>query len=195
MPNQYYVMRHGESSSNRQGIIVSKPCNARHYFGLTNKGAEQVMQSATYTRLGPDTIVISSDYRRAVETAEILHDIICLNTPLIFDARLRERDFGTWELTHHDNYRHVWQSDEQFPNQRVNRVESVSSVLSRVLTLVNELDNTYQNSKVLLVGHGDVLQILLAASQGLEPKFHRSLAPLRNAEIRSLPAIAKALTA
>ena len=58
-------MRHGESLANRRGIIVSKPENALNDFGLTPRGAEQVMQAALNTRLDRNTHEVSSDLKRA----------------------------------------------------------------------------------------------------------------------------------
>jgi len=187
MNNRYYLIRHGESFANRKGLIVSDPANALRDFGLTAKGAEQVMQAALKTRLDENTLIISSDFLRARETAEIFHGIICASDAIVLEARLRERDFGNWELQDHENYKAVWRADLHSPNDRVNGVESVTSVLNRGMALVSELEREHSEKNILLVGHGDVLQILLAFQKGVEPRYHRTFAPIQNAELRSLP--------
>ena len=66
--NRFFLMRHGESVANKRGIITSNEDNALNNFGLTNRGAEQVMNAALNTRLDQETIIVSSDYLRARET-------------------------------------------------------------------------------------------------------------------------------
>ncbi len=188
-------MRHGESVANKNGIITSHEDNALNDFGLTNHGAEQVMHTALQTRLNQDALIVSSDYLRAKESAKIMQDIICASLEIRYDKRLRERNFGDLELQNSALYEKVWRQDEVSSNVQLNKVETVNHVLSRVLPLVDELNQTVSNQDVLLVGHGDVLQILLAYYQGLDPKFHRTIAPLKNAELRSLPLLNKQLSA
>lgn len=184
--NRYYLMRHGESLANRNGLIVSHPENAIDNYGLTAKGAEQVMNAALHTRLNIDTVIVSSDYKRARETAEIMHGVLGCKQPIKTDETLRERDFGNWELTDHQNYQQVWQNDINDPNNAANQVETVGQVLTRVLSTINHLDQQHTDKSILLVGHGDVLQILLAHHHNINPRFHRSLTSLANADIRSL---------
>jgi broad specificity phosphatase PhoE len=184
--NRYYLMRHGESVANRQGLIVSAPENALNGFGLTNQGSQQVMKAALNTRLDCETIIVSSDYRRALETAEIVKSVIDIAAPIATDSRLRERDFGNYELLEHRYYDDVWQNDISHPGESKNSVESVLDTLARGLETINSLDQRYSDKTILLVGHGDVLQILLAHYHQINPRFHRSLSSLGNADIRSL---------
>lgn len=179
-------MRHGESLANRRGLIVSHPENAIENYGLTAKGAEQVMEAALKTRLNSDTVIVSSDFKRAKETADIISSVISSNNPVTLEPRLRERNFGEWELADHANYETVWQQDINNPSQAQNQVESVDQVLERGLSVVASLDKQYNNTRILLVGHGDVLQILLAHHHNINPRFHRSLSSMGNADIRSL---------
>lgn len=184
--NRYYLMRHGESLANRRGLIVSHPDNALNNYGLTPRGAEQVMNASLKTRLGSDTIIVSSDFLRAKETAEIVASVLSCSNPPQYDERLRERNFGNWELTEHINYEMVWQDDVNHPSKTNNKVESVGDVLKRSLSVLKSLDQRYQGQRILLVGHGDVLQILLAHYHNINPRFHRSLSSIANADLRSL---------
>ncbi len=184
--NRYYLMRHGESLANRRGLIVSHPENAIENYGLTTKGAEQVMDAALKTRLSSDTVIISSDFKRAKETADIVSSVISSNDAVTLEPKLRERNFGDWELADHANYETVWQHDINNPSQSQQNVESVDQVLDRGLSVLTVLDKKYTNKNILLVGHGDVLQILLAHHHNINPRFHRSLSSIGNADIRSL---------
>lgn len=184
--NRYYLMRHGESTANRQGLIVSHPQNAINDYGLTTKGAEQVMNAALSTRLKNDTVIICSDYKRARETAEIVKSILGCSAELHLEPKLRERDFGQWELTDHKNYETVWRNDISHPQKKINDVETVNKVLERCLSVIEDLENKHRNRTILLVGHGDVLQVLLSYQHNIDPRFHRSLSSIGNADIRSL---------
>jgi len=184
--NHYYLMRHGESHANKNGLIISQPENALYDYGLTAKGADQVMKAALNTRLNRKTIIVSSDYKRALETAEIMHSVIDSQQEIIISKHLRERDFGNFELSSHDNYQQVWQHDLGKPDDSTNNVESVVNTLARSHQLLDELDEKFSDEQILLVGHGDVLQILLTHHHNINPRFHRSLSSIANADIRSL---------
>ncbi len=184
--NRYYLMRHGESLANRRGLIVSQPENALNDYGLTPRGSEQVMQASLATRLNSDTVIVSSDFKRAKETAEIMHSVLACNDSIQYKPELRERDFGNLELTDHSSYEQVWKFDVRNPSAVNKGVEPVDDVLKRGLAVIEELDSKYQDRNILLVGHGDVLQILLAHYHHINPRFHRSLSCIGNADIRSL---------
>jgi len=184
--NRFFLMRHGESLANRQGIIVSHPKNALDDYGLTARGSEQVMHAALNTRLDRDTIIVSSDYKRALETAEIMKSVIDATSPILIDTNLRERNFGSYELQDHAFYQEIWQHDISHPRKIKNSVESVEQTLLRSMKALSSLEKSYKGKTVLIVGHGDVLQILLAHHHNINPRFHRSLRGLANADIRSL---------
>jgi len=169
LSNRYYLMRHGESLANRRGIIVSAPENAIDDYGLTARGAEQVMQAALNTRLDRNAIIVSSDFKRARETAEIMQNVIDTVEAIQFDTKLRERGFGQFELQPHDAYETVWANDVSHPNKSRHKVETVEATLQRANKAI-----------------GDVLQILLAHHHSINPRFHRSLKSIANADIRSL---------
>ena len=52
--------------------------------------------------------------------------------------------------------------------------------------LVAELERRYAGRDILLVSHGDTLQILQAGFLRMDPAAHRRLPPLGVAEIRTL---------
>ena len=179
-------MRHGESLANRRGLIVSYPQNAILDYGLTAKGAEQVMNAALATRLDTNAIIVSSDFLRARETAEIMKSVIGCDQEVIIDIELRERYFGNWEMTDHANYETVWQNDINNPGLSQEEVETVDRVLVRGLSVIERMESAFEGKSILLVGHGDVLQILLSHHHNINPRFHRSLSSIGNADIRSL---------
>jgi len=103
-----------------------------------------------------------------------------------FDQRLRERDFGELELGPDSAYAEVWQEDEINANNQLRAVESPNQVMARVSELVSDYESRYSEAAVLLVSHGDALQILQTAFAKQEASKHRRQRHMETAEIRPL---------
>jgi probable phosphoglycerate mutase len=185
--NRYFAMRHGHSLANQQGIIVSHPENGRDNYGLSELGCEQVRASLQQNnQLDAKTVVVTSDFKRARESAGIAFQLLACGVSLCEEPRLRERHFGELELASDDGYDQVWQQDEVNPDSRVKGVESVNQVMARVTAVIADYENQYSAATILLVSHGDALQILQTAFARLDASTHRQLEHLHTAEIRQL---------
>ena len=97
---------------------------------------------------------------------------------------LRERCFGDWEGSATVNYERVWAADAAGEGQCAGGVESTASVLDRATRLVADLEWKYSGLDILLVSHGDTLQILQAGFLSLDPSGHRRLPHLATGEMR-----------
>jgi len=184
--NNIYVMRHGQSMANIANIVVSDPTNGVNSYGLSEVGVEQVRSSinkATY--LDTTTLIISSDFMRARETAELVGKTLGAQ-PANTSIELRERYFGEYELGPDTIYEEVWERDMKDPDQTLFGVESVNSVKQRSTNLVASLNKKHTDKTILLVAHGDILQILLTTFAGKDGSQHRSILHLETAEIRRL---------
>jgi len=180
-------MRHGHSLANQQGIIVSDPANGCSGFGLSERGKAQVRDSLQQDKLlDANTIIVSSDFRRAYESAGIAHELLNCRSPLESDVRLRERNFGELELGPDSAYDEVWQRDELDPDGGFRAVEGVNQVMARVTALITDCEQCYAQQSLLLVSHGDALQILQTAFARRDASAHRQLVHLHTAEIREL---------
>ncbi|PIE60925.1 MAG: histidine phosphatase family protein [Desulfobacterales bacterium] len=183
--NRYFVMRHGQSLANLEKIIVSSPENGISGYGLTDTGKTQAKASISgFQGLDQNTLIYSSDFKRAKETAQIVAAHLITRNGITCVPQLRERFFGEWELTGDENYPNVWYSDAQGISPPPNKVESVGAVLKRIEALIYQIESTHENQNVLLVSHGDPLQIFLTGLKGLPPQRHREIAHLETAEIR-----------
>ena len=111
--------------------------------------------------------------------------------PVRFEPRLRERDFGVFNMTNSSNYHRVWEEDLKDPSHTSYSCESVSSVFSRTFQLIRELDDEYKEKVIALISHGDTLQITLTAYAHLEPNKHRQLPGLGNCDIVELKTTAQ----
>lgn len=189
--NQYFAMRHGEDKAKVKEIILSSPINGLDLqYSLTEKGKQQVKKSvvAAFDKgwLDAKTVIVSSPFSRALYSAELAEVILKTSQPVVIVRSLRERWFGKLEKTINQNYQKVWSKDEVDPNDNSDDVESVLQVLTRVTRLIEELEFTYKDEKILLVSHGDVLQILQTEFVKTSCRFHRQMPHLELAEIREL---------
>ena len=180
-------MRHGHSEANEAGIVVSDPDLGTTGFGLSREGVGQVeLTLSTNRELDQDTLIISSDFKRAWETAELMHTKLGCTCPLITDRRLRERYFGRHDGGSDSIYPQVWEMDRIDPSHTRNEIESADAVMQRAVDLIVELERDYRNIKIVLVAHGDVLQILQTAFARLSAGQHRDQPHLGTGELRRL---------
>jgi probable phosphoglycerate mutase len=185
LANRYSAMRHGQSKANAAGIIVSRiETDQGGDYGLTDAGRDQALTAAQASGLPADTLICSSDFARARQTAELVR--ACLGAgDVLVAGELRERSFGRWEGTPAANYQQVWAADQAGPAP-ADGVAPAAAVLARAAALVAALEARYAGREVLLVSHGDTLQILQAGFAGVDPARHRQLPHLATAEIRRL---------
>jgi glucosyl-3-phosphoglycerate phosphatase len=185
LANRFRVMRHGQSKANEAGVIVSTiESDRRGDYGLSELGLRQARAAADACGLPADTVIRSSDFSRARETAEIVRARLGAAEVISAEA-LRERCFGDLEGETVASYARVWDGDEAGTGQ-VHGVEPAAAVLDRVTALVADLDRRYSGRDILLVSHGDTLQILQAGFLLMDPAAHRRLPHLAVAEIRAL---------
>ena len=194
--NRYVAVRHGESEANVAHVISSNPKIGCENHGLTEYGRTQVLNNSRIF-LGQNSsteemIIISSDFRRARETAEILAAVIGeqvgKNLSIKLDQRLRERFFGIFDGKNDQFYEEIWKTDEKNPTENLsNQVESVESVQQRTTSVIREIEDQHENGTIFLVSHGDSLQILQTAFERMSnPNKQRDLPHLDRAEFRPL---------
>jgi glucosyl-3-phosphoglycerate phosphatase len=186
LANRFAIMRHGQSKANVRGIIVGWIENDRRgAYGLSELGSQQTLAAVRSCGLPRDTVICASDFSRASQTAEIVR--AHLGAPeVVISQALRERCFGDWEGTTTGNYAQVWAADATNSARADGNVEPADAVLDRATAFVVDLERRYSGRDILLVSHGDILQILQAGSLRMSPSRHRSLPPLALAEIRQL---------
>jgi glucosyl-3-phosphoglycerate phosphatase len=152
------LLRHGQTDYNVAGRMQGHLDSI-----LTETGVEQAAAVAPeIARLAPDR-VISSDLRRAVDTAELVSAACGL--PVKYDARLRETHLGEWQgrtvAEIEDGWPGAiatWRSD---PGWAPPGGESRIEVVRRSLPVVEELDEEYATGEpditVVLVAHGGLI--------------------------------------
>jgi broad specificity phosphatase PhoE len=154
-----FVARHGQTDWNRehrwQGW-ADPPLNAT--------GRAQAAELGELLAGRGIEIIVSSDLRRAAETAEIA--AARLGLAVAFDARLREVDVGEWsgltsaemEARFPDGYRRRRQGQTGWE-----KGEKLGAMAERVVAALLELGDRHAGQRVLVVTHGGPLRAALAA--------------------------------
>ena len=174
---------------NVRGVILSHlEEGKKDEYTLTKNGEEQVRHSVqeakTQGLLKEDAVIFSSPFSRCRRTAEIAKEVLGVPAEIIFDDRLRERWFGDWEGKSNIHYQEVWDKDILDPNHKDANVESTAEVVARVTGLIHDLEGRYAGKNILLVSHGDALQILQTFFEDKPSAAHRGLRHLKVAEVR-----------
>ena len=194
--NRYVAVRHGESEANVAHLISSHAQRGVQLHGLSDHGRSQVLENTrsflAHRPSDESYRLISSDFRRARETAEILAGHLptkqSSGAAIELDPRLRERFFGIYDNTSDEHYELIWRNDRDDPERnRTDQVESGESVRDRTSALVKELEDKYDDQTIFLVSHGDSLQILQTAFERMpNVNQQRQLTHLERAEFRLL---------
>ncbi|RCV90515.1 histidine phosphatase family protein [Billgrantia montanilacus] len=182
--NRYLLMRHGHSQANAQGLIVSTPECGLTAFGLSPQGVSQLDALLLDWCWPVPTRILHSDFLRTTETAARV--AAHFELPLQREPRLRERHFGDLEGQADDRYPRVWALDARSAEHVEHGVESVASVARRMQAVIETLEHSLDGETVLLVSHGDPLQILLTALEGRPLSRHRDREPLAPASLTVL---------
>jgi len=185
LTNSYLLLRHGRSLANQAGLIISSSDDGIGGWGLAEGACIEVAKSLDGLSLPSGTIFYTSPFKRALDTARCAAEFIGSDT-IIEAAELGERYFGKFDKGEDRNYSRVWQLDAGNPENIRDGVESTRSVFRRLGKLISEIDNQYNGQTIILVSHGDPLDILLTAAAGLEVCRHREIEAMKTAELRPL---------
>ncbi len=179
--NRYLFMRHGHSLANQQRVIVSSPGRGVENFGLSEHGEQQLAQLVADWQWPVPTRVVHSDFLRTTQTAA--HVAARFELVPSVDTRLRERNFGELEGLGDELYPSVWALDAEDAEHQHHGVEALSRVASRMQAVIGDWEQQVSGEVILLVSHGDPLQILLTALAGKPLTSHREQTPLAPASI------------
>ena len=83
-------------------------------------------------------------------------------------------------------YDRVWERDVDDDTHSFEGCESTAALAERLTQLLDDLERRWRDKKIVLVSHGDPLQVLQTILLGLRCNQHRSLPHLENAELRKI---------
>lgn len=179
--NRYLLMRHGHSQANAQGKIISSPERGLTNYGLSEQGEQQLVDVLAQWRWPEPTRVVHSDFLRTTQTAARVAAAFALDMQK--EERVRERHFGELDGQADSHYPEVWAFDAQSADHTQWQVEPISRVAARMCAAMAALEQRFEGETVLVVSHGDPLQILLTALAGKPLTQHREQPALLPASI------------
>lgn len=184
--NTYYFLRHGEAETNIKNIASSEPESP---YGLTANGIKQIEAAAKKLTREKIDLILASPYPRTKQTAKIVSQALKLEFKE--EKRLQEMEFGSYNGLPVPEFR------AKFPGGELERFgrapdggENLNDVIKRQLDLIDELERTEKNKRILFVGHGDPFWVLEGALTGKSAKQIVLQAEagdyIKNGEVRKL---------
>ena len=175
------LLRHGQTTYN-----ATRRMQGQMDTELSAEGVAQAERAAAHLGRRERGIhrIVSSDLRRAAETAEAAGRVLGIDVER--DSRLRETNLGDWQgRTHgeidgeYPGQRATWRHDATWaPPGGETRVE----VAARMRAVVDELldDESWPGSTVLLVAHGGAIAALTASLLDVPISHYTMFNGLRN---------------
>ena len=161
MTTTLYLIRHGETDANVEGVwqgSTDSPLNER---GLAQ--ARALARRLAQEQL-PISVIYSSPLRRARQTAEIIAETLD-DIPIIFDPGLAEYHLGDWEgLTYEQlqKEKRLWDRIAEDSDFSPPQGESPRQFAMRLLNSFQTIVQDNQGKTVAVVGHGGALATALS---------------------------------
>ncbi|MDD5091611.1 MAG: histidine phosphatase family protein [Candidatus Wallbacteria bacterium] len=152
-----YLIRHGLSTANDQGIV-----QGHQDFPLSPEGEKQAFELAAFFRKNriEFDIVASSDLTRARKTAEI----VCGSLDVVTES-LREMHLGVWEGRQVDELiaqSEMWEMWKHSPLLlKIEGAESLFDVQARAFSFIEEMCRNREFNSAAVFTHGGVIGLLL----------------------------------
>ena len=157
----FYLIRHGESETNRRRVFTGWK-----NFPLTDLGVTQAkLVAAALPRVD---LIYSSDLDRAVMTARQIGNRFSI--PILLSKNLREINAGAWEGLSYDKLMErypdsydTWVTD--IGHAQPDGGESVKQMSDRVLSALRELADRYPGKKICIVTHATPIRAIRCVAE------------------------------
>ncbi|MDA0663916.1 MAG: histidine phosphatase family protein [Proteobacteria bacterium] len=120
-------------------------------------------------------VLVTSDLKRAIQTADAIRAAgLSLPAPIL-ESALREQSFGDWQGLTHDEFAALRDSSphphwRQPAFVRAPGGESFADLVSRVVPAVIRLSEDHAGRDIIAVAHGGTIRAALALALGLNPE-------------------------
>lgn len=153
-----YVLRHGETEGNVQGIM-----SGHRESYLTENGREEARKVRDLIQDKHIDMIIASPLIRTKETAEIVSNG---SIPIIYDDRLKSRNHGEFAGMKRDsvNLKDYWNYKI---NKQYEKAESARDIYHRAEDILKDIKKEYSNKTVLLVTHSGICRMIYYYFHGI----------------------------
>lgn len=171
-----YFARHGQTNSNaniavdQPGMVSNEPLN--------EMGIQQANRLAELLKNVKFDIIVSSPFKRAVQTAEIVnkHHNLTINVD------------DTWQEIQTNGYVGIntWNDLFDFDKRASSEnTESLTSFFKRIYEALDKLAAEHNDKTILIVSHGGVQHALYAYVNKLPLAGNMRISPMKNCEYRT----------
>jgi len=164
--NNYFILRHGESISNKENFVGSWP--EKRYDPLTKKGEKQIHNIAKKLKKEKIDLIFSSDLLRTKQTSQITAQE--LNLKINFDKRLREINTGILNQKSIKQWKNYFSNKAEKFTKRPPKGENRQDVQKRLKSFIKDIDQKYKNKNILIVGHQAPLALFWGIIKNLSKK-------------------------
>jgi len=190
LKNKYFLLRHGQTTHQIENpdIVYYWP-DGNPAYALTELGKRQIKEKTSQLKDKNIDLIFSSDILRAKQTAEIVAQELDLEVKI--DQRLRDTNWGiyqgkpmkqAWAFYNHD-------MEKKFtigPPQG----ESWQGLKQRTVEFLKEIEEQYNQKKILIVSHGDPLWLIESWLKDLSQKksleIRKDGCPMKMAELKEI---------
>jgi|SRR3989344_1236461 len=180
--NTFFLLRHGQTNFNVEGLIAGlveeSSENPPH---LNDVGEEQVRKAVESLASESIDVIYSSPFRRTIQTASIVSE--CIGVEIKIDNRLREVDVGVFAGKTLVDWGKYFEGKDTLTEGPPGG-ESLNDVHARVKEFLEEVNGKYKNKNILIVGHGDVLWMMMSILSGVEGDEILKTPYIENGEIK-----------
>lgn len=151
-----YVVRHGETEYNRQGLLMGQKD-----VGLNERGIVQANELCEKVKNLDIDFILSSSMLRAWQTAEIVNSYI--HKTVKIDPRLIERNIGVYDGLSMKEVQERFQkgyTSEMAYNKTPPGGESAREVQNRIFAAMDDLKKNYPDKKVLVITHSFIIRMI-----------------------------------
>ncbi|MEW6617425.1 MAG: class I tRNA ligase family protein [Patescibacteria group bacterium] len=162
--NRYIFMRHGQAENNTKHLLNCWPEPVK--LPLTLLGRTQVEKTARILKKEKIDMIFASDITRTKQTAETVKEIVGFKDKVIFDARLREFNFGDFNGKKYESFQPYYSSRLEKFTKRMPNGENHTDLRKRLFEFLIETEKKYKNKTILVVTHDGPVYMLHSIISG-----------------------------
>lgn len=157
--NKYFLLRHGQTIYQKSGSEINYDADNAEKLTLTEEGKEMIRVSVRKIKEEEIDLIFSSPFLRAQQSSEIASKILGIEK-INYDDRLGDTILGEFAGKSKSKYRAYFSEKRERFTKRPEGGENWEDALKRLGALIEELEQKYQNKKILIVSHGDPIWLL-----------------------------------